>query len=99
MARRRRSGSRMVRTLPFRAILGLVALYLLLLPAGLLADNRQLQAIETGRSAAGAQRVQVDVESLRLGMADESAGMRAYLLTGRRAFLGDYELGRGEAAA
>src|SRR5207253_2196435 len=43
-----------------------------------------------------AERVHLDVQDLQLGMADQEAGLRGYLLTTDEAFMAQYDLGRGQ---
>jgi PAS domain S-box-containing protein len=90
---------RLARSLWLRATGTLLLATLLTLPFPIVAIAHQRQALAAGARALSETRLQADVRRLRLAVAGEAGGVRAYLLTGDRARLGDYDRGRSQAAA
>src|SRR5438132_13294588 len=91
--------ARVVRALRFRATVALLGAFVLILPLAILAAGQQRQALAARASAHRAERVHADLQSLQLGVVEERAGLRDYVLTGDRRFLADYDRGRARAGA
>jgi PAS domain S-box-containing protein len=95
----RRTALRVLRTLWFQATVALLIAYLVILPLGITAAIRQGQAVKADARAHQEERLQAEVQRLRLGVARENAGIRGYVLTADPAFLADYNLGRDQAGS
>src|SRR6266700_2295430 len=86
------------RALAPRAILVLVAVYLVVLPLALLAGGVDSRAEEAAGWAHQTERMATDILALQEGVANQSAGLDGYVLTADGRFLPDYDLGRRQAA-
>jgi PAS domain S-box-containing protein len=94
---RRSLAAWVVRQFWFRAVLALLAGYVLLLPLGQIPAQQQRQALAATGRAHRVERLQIDVQSLQLGMVIQFAGIRGYVLSADPRFLSGYDTGRSMA--
>jgi PAS domain S-box-containing protein len=88
-----------VTTTQFRTVLALLAVCVLTLPIGRLAAGLQRQADSLDDRAHQYELIETDLRSLEVGMTDQQAGLRGYLVVANPAFLSDYDLGKRETQA
>jgi PAS domain S-box-containing protein len=86
----------MARSVWFRATLALVAVYLAILPIGLVMADRQGQATAAEAATRQMERVEGDVQGLETGVLEESTGLRAYMETADPRLLNGYDPGRAQ---
>jgi PAS domain S-box-containing protein len=93
----RRLASSLATTLWFRATLALLAVYVAILPVGLVVADQERQAMAVAATGRQMGRVASDVQGLETAVLDESAGLRGYVETADARLLGGYDAGRAQA--